>query len=346
MRLTVLFLFCWATAAGAVDDPFARWTFDAGNGADATANGLDLTPNAGVEFVTGRAGLMARFDGSTAYLDRGASAAFVPGSDSWTIHAWILAKPDTSDQHMIVSWYRCGANPACGNADGAGYQLYLHKQGQPYFWYRDDVANEILLLGGAKVTDGRWHQLVGTYDAANQFARFYVDAVLVSSMTTTLTSLTSGANSIPLTVGRTFRQGWAQPAYYFHGGLDDVRLYRRALTGAEVSALYQAGVVGVPSRETGLALGAPAPNPARGVSSVRATLEQPGHVTLGVFDASGRRVRVLFDGPRNAGPFTMSWDGEDEAGAAAPSGVYFYRLESRGADGASATRGTRVILLR
>jgi flagellar hook assembly protein FlgD len=44
-----------------------------------------------------------------------------------------------------------------------------------------------------------------------------------------------------------------------------------------------------------------------------------------VFDALGRRVRTLVDGPLAAGRHEIAWDGRDGRGVDAPAGVYLVR---------------------
>ena len=45
-----------------------------------------------------------------------------------------------------------------------------------------------------------------------------------------------------------------------------------------------------------------------------------------VYDASGRRVRTLLDGPLEAGDHRIAWTGMTDNGASARPGVYFLRL--------------------
>ena len=52
-----------------------------------------------------------------------------------------------------------------------------------------------------------------------------------------------------------------------------------------------------------------------------------GPVVLRVYDAAGRLVRTLVDGPANAGPDSVIWDGTDRHGRPAAAGVYHCRLE-------------------
>jgi len=73
------------------------------------------------------------------------------------------------------------------------------------------------------------------------------------------------------------------------------------------------------------------PNPFRPLKSaarIRFSLVGETHVTLRVFDTSGRLVRVLVDGPRLAGDHVAVWDGRGGGGAPVGTAVYFYQLEA------------------
>jgi hypothetical protein len=70
------------------------------------------------------------------------------------------------------------------------------------------------------------------------------------------------------------------------------------------------------------------PNPFTGESMIRFELPYPQRVRVAVYEASGRLVRVLFDGIKPAGLHEVSWDGADAAGRAVGAGIYFCRMES------------------
>jgi subtilisin family serine protease len=71
-----------------------------------------------------------------------------------------------------------------------------------------------------------------------------------------------------------------------------------------------------------------APNPFNPVTAIRFTVPGSGStpVTLAIFDLHGRRVRTLVDAPCAAGTHTAIWDGRNEQGRPAASGVYAYEL--------------------
>ena len=77
-------------------------------------------------------------------------------------------------------------------------------------------------------------------------------------------------------------------------------------------------------------LALPRPNPSRGETTVDFELGQPARVVLDVFDAKGRMVKRIADARFTAGHHASLWRGDDEAGHALGSGVYYIRMQSGG----------------
>jgi len=91
------------------------------------------------------------------------------------------------------------------------------------------------------------------------------------------------------------------------------------------------GTAGVPGDGPArLALRQNSPNPFNPVTTLAFETPLDGTVTLAVYSASGRHVATLVDGALPAGPHTVAWNGLDDAGAQAASGVYFFRLTQNG----------------
>jgi YD repeat-containing protein len=84
------------------------------------------------------------------------------------------------------------------------------------------------------------------------------------------------------------------------------------------------------------ALGPTTPNPGSGARSMAFTIPARGHVTLRVFDVSGREVATLFDRVLDPGRYVARFSSGRWAG-----GVYFYRLATGGR-----VRVGRMVVLR
>jgi hypothetical protein len=98
------------------------------------------------------------------------------------------------------------------------------------------------------------------------------------------------------------------------------------------AVLAPSGIVGAaPMRlPTRVALLTPSPSPAQRPVTLGFQLPQAANVQLAVYDASGRRVRVLASGERGAGEHRLEWDLRDDRGARASAGLYFVRLDASG----------------
>ena len=83
------------------------------------------------------------------------------------------------------------------------------------------------------------------------------------------------------------------------------------------------------------------PNPFNPSTRIPFELTHGGRVTLSIFDVAGRRVRDLVDRDFPAGAHAADWDGRDDAGLPAASGVYFYRMQS-----GSLTETRRMVLVK
>jgi hypothetical protein len=98
---------------------------------------------------------------------------------------------------------------------------------------------------------------------------------------------------------------------------------------------------GVPGGARVLALRQNVPNPFNPLTRIAYSLPDRARAELLIYDAAGRMVRRLVDADLPAGDHTSVWDGRTDAGEAAASGAYFYRLM---ADGRELAR--KMILLR
>lgn len=98
--------------------------------------------------------------------------------------------------------------------------------------------------------------------------------------------------------------------------------------GTTQAGAYTGGAVG-------FQLYAAHPNPTRDNSNIVYSVPTATNLSLDVYDVTGRHVRSLFSGRREAGYHVAQFDGLDDAGNSLSGGIYFYRLQ---ADGKTATQ--------
>jgi hypothetical protein len=112
------------------------------------------------------------------------------------------------------------------------------------------IDNEIVYYTGAtvanslyQVSTNNWFNLTFTYDA-DQFASFYINGSLVSSVSSPATQ----SYSFPFLIGATTTfDGIDDSTHSWIGGMSDVGIWNKALTATEVTDLYNAQVVPEPS---------------------------------------------------------------------------------------------------
>jgi hypothetical protein len=69
-----------------------------------------------------------------------------------------------------------------------------------------------------------------------------------------------------------------------------------------------------------------APNPFGGSTVLRFACPKPEHVSMKIYNASGREVATLVDRIVEAGFHSVEWDGRDASGHGVSSGIYLCRM--------------------
>ncbi|MBT4501981.1 MAG: T9SS type A sorting domain-containing protein [Gemmatimonadetes bacterium] len=105
--------------------------------------------------------------------------------------------------------------------------------------------------------------------------------------------------------------------------LDDIRLVAAVPTLSNTAVLEER--TGLPDD---LALEQNYPNPFNAGTVIRFALPVGGDVELSIFNLAGQQVAKLANGLREAGTYTVRWDGRDDSGRELASGVYLYRLRT------------------
>ncbi len=122
------------------------------------------------------------------------------------------------------------------------------------------------------------------------------------------------------------------------GGTDRGAVYLVTLAGT-----MTVGVGDDPGGARADGLGAARPNVFLHQTILPFRLSAAGRVRIEVMDASGRRVRRLFDGEASAGEHQAIWDGSDDSGRRSPPGAYFLRMS---VDGRAIPGGAKALRLK
>lgn len=72
------------------------------------------------------------------------------------------------------------------------------------------------------------------------------------------------------------------------------------------------------------------PNPFNPVTAITYMVKEAGHVDLNVYNLRGQRIRSLVNANKEAGEYTVTWDGRNENGETVTSGMYFYMFQVNG----------------
>ncbi len=223
---------CWCGAA----DPslVGWWTFDEGSGTiayDSSGQGHDGTLRGGPTWSMGRIDGALDFDGKDDYVEVGSVG--VSGAAPRTVVGWV--KADTAATAGGTSVF--GFVPD-GSIEGTYFDVEV-----------DDKGNYVAHIGGYQWTlgpvDTQWHHVGGSYDGAA--GAWYLDGEFVDGTEGELGTIDQVRIGGRLSNGR-----------HFAGLIDDVRIYNRVLTEAEIQAVVAGTDLGV----------ATAPDPADGAEDV------------------------------------------------------------------------------
>jgi sugar lactone lactonase YvrE len=128
-----------------------------------------------------------------------------------------------------------------------GYYFFL-QEGYPAFQLASGntwVTWSLSAADGAAafVADGQWHLVAVTVDRNHpQGLKFYVDGMQVGASLDPTSLMGNTASSADFMMGRSHAVFAA--ATWYHGDLDEVELFRRALTADEILAIHDAGIAG------------------------------------------------------------------------------------------------------
>src|SRR5262245_10456179 len=199
----------------------AAFSFDEGSGTtlqDTSGNSLNGTI-VGASWTAGRYGGALSFDGISNYVDLGNPAA-LQLTGSMTVEAWIKAAGDPADDGQIVA-----------KSDATGWQFKTSPDTGPHtfgFAISATTGTHTQRYTTTVRSLNTWYHFAGVYDAAARTLSTYVNGVLDNGTLMGTIPALQVDRAVNVNIGR--RTG----GYYFNGLIDEIRIYNRALTQAQI----------------------------------------------------------------------------------------------------------------
>jgi hypothetical protein len=190
------------------------WNFDEGTGTiahDTSGNGWNGNLS-GATWTTGKINAGLSFNAASTV-----TTSSIPLGGTFSISSWVNPAGNQGGYARIAETnYDLGFYLGA-NSGGTKYKLIVNNARGA----TGTCGAGVGCAEGGTITSG-WHLVVATFDGTT--GRLYVDNVLVASDTFT----PPASISLPLYIGE---NSW-------NGGVDEVRLYNRALTTAEISTIF------------------------------------------------------------------------------------------------------------
>ncbi|MCF8459746.1 MAG: T9SS type A sorting domain-containing protein [Flavobacteriales bacterium] len=231
-----------ATAQDITSNLEAHISFDNGNATidagAATVAGI-INGATSVSDRDGNPNSAMYFDGGD-WIDFGNYSNYQFGYDSFTIACWMKADATGTAGYVIG---KRGFTSGSDHVYGLTYNYT--NGGQVLNYLRDDNSNAAT-YPTFSVAAGQWHHVAIMVDRTLNAAIIYVDGTIVAAQPLPMGFL--GMNANGTTFGNLVMGRASNGDQYFKGWVDEVRIYRRALSEADMSELFdpQQCVVNIP----------------------------------------------------------------------------------------------------
>jgi RNA polymerase sigma factor (sigma-70 family) len=224
-------------------DLVGHWKLDEEKGATSAADSAGKADGKVVgsaAFAEGKIGGALKLDGKGGHVE-------LPNTD-------VLDKLQEGS-FSLAAWFKPENVPPGADSDNdasyaivakTGWHLGLYYTSEKKFtmahWLAGEKPDEPVWTGiGAWDEDyepGHWYHVVGTVDRAGGKVAFYLNGEPIKTLefTPNAASKKYDKETWKVGIGRPGAQNWSWPA---KGSIDDVRIYGRALTAADVKTLYE-----------------------------------------------------------------------------------------------------------
>jgi hypothetical protein len=218
----------------------AEWTFAEGSGtqaADSSGNLVTGTLTNGAAWTLGKIGTAAALDGANDYVALPANLSAAQNVSAATVAGWVnlSSLPASGSFREVVSLSVNAAGPTntsriafAVKGNGTSADLFAGARST------DAEAQQSATATTASLGIGIWYHVAAVYDFAGDSIRIYRNGILLVAQ-----AVAFSATATPNTPSTNSALG-AQDrgdSNFFHGGLDEFRIYSRALSTPEIERL-------------------------------------------------------------------------------------------------------------
>lgn len=201
------------------DNQTYYWKLDESSGnAVAATGGVNLTNNGSIAYGTGKINNGAVFDNNNSKSF--SSASTISMGTAGSISVWV--NPTLGDGGYVFD----GTN-------GDRYIFAINSDGS-YFYHIDNTS--IGTSAAGKFSSGSWYHVVITWDNSLGSNK---EAVYINGSLDRNDNVSIGSSTTTLYVGNRYTNTGTQDA--FAGTIDEIGIWSRALSGSEITSLYNSG---------------------------------------------------------------------------------------------------------
>lgn len=224
-----------AQTCATVPSGLVSWYRAENNALDSNGTNHGTLQN-GAGFALGKVGQSFNFDGT----DDSVGLSLTQTFQNITLEAWVKplsAVNDTINQELILGQAGFGSQIVVIPGTSGGMRVKIQ--------YRDTSNSFTQLTATADIPLDDWSHLVGTFDGTT--LKLFINGVLDTQLNPLNTTVQTCAT--PYFIGgfqtvTDCNNITNQPFQFFNGLIDEASIYNRALTDAEILAIFNAGSAG------------------------------------------------------------------------------------------------------
>src|SRR5438132_3704477 len=179
--------------------------------------------------VPGKVAQAFSFDGQSRYVQAAEDPKLDPTEEA-TVDAWVYFNqlPSASGKIMMIA-----------DKSDFGRDFLLDAESDNRFHFSIGTGRKV--ASTTVIQTGRWYHVAATYKALTE-VKLYINGVLENTLAI---DQRRAPAAVPFTIGRTLGLAFVAGPGYFNGLIDEVHVFNRVLSDAEIRSIFTADAAGL-----------------------------------------------------------------------------------------------------